>query len=274
MLTSSEELIKNFEKLEIEVQIPELRSESMYAMSFQLEILEKIRCCHEQVMNHEKDKLTGEEVRAQKDEKGIYHVNSRSWIPNIVELKHEILHEAHNSRFSIHPGSTKIYHASIGMPPYEALYGRKYRSPTYWNEVGERKLIGPELVQQMKEKVEVIRKWLIVAQDRQKKYANQDQKDMQFELGDKVLLKISPWKRLSRFGKKGKLSPRGFKVGNSRIGGTTVKPPQPVNRWSSFPNPEIKGVTYIIRLELLLHLQVKKPLMMMILLERFSIGPL
>ncbi|KAL8156538.1 hypothetical protein AgCh_001581 [Apium graveolens] len=231
-------------------------------------------------MNHEKDKLTGEEVKAQKDKKGIYRVNSRIWIPNIVELKHEILHEAHNSRFSIHPGSTKMYkdlkesywwpnmkkeiaewirlpktksnhdaiwvivdrliksahflpinerfsleklvtmymdetdkrsemtiqtmedmlrtyaidfkgnwddhfpliefsynnsyHASIGMPPYEALYGRKCRSPTYWDEVGERKLIGPELVQQTKEKVETIRKRLIAAQDRQKKYADQD----------------------------------------------------------------------------------------------------
>ncbi|KAL8110921.1 hypothetical protein AgCh_026619 [Apium graveolens] len=103
------ELIKDFEKLEIEVQIPELGRGAMYAMSFQPEILEKIRCCQEQVMNHEKDKLTGEEVRAQKDEKRIYRVNSRIWIPKIVELKHEILHEAHNSRFSIHPGSTKMY---------------------------------------------------------------------------------------------------------------------------------------------------------------------
>ncbi|KAL8120679.1 hypothetical protein AgCh_017748 [Apium graveolens] len=247
-------------------------------------------------MNREKDKLIGEEIKAQKDGKGIYRVNSRIWIPNVVELKHEILQESHNSRFSIHPGSTKMYqdlkesywwpnmkkeivecirlpktksnhdaiwvvidrltksahflpinkrfsleklvklyldaivmrhrvpvsivsdrdprfnsrfwrqfhdhlgtklkmstsyhpqtdgqsertiqtiedmlrtcaidfkrnwddhlplieffynnsyHASIGMPPYEPLYGRKCRSPTYWDEVGERKLIGPELV--------------------------------------------------------------------------------------------------------------------------------
>ncbi|KAL8097505.1 hypothetical protein AgCh_030581 [Apium graveolens] len=315
-------------------------------------------------MNREKDKLTGDEIKAQKDGKGIYRVNSRIWIPNVVELKHEILQEAHNSRFSIHPGSTKMYqdlkenywwpnmkkeiaewitidfvvglpktksnhdaiwvvinrltksahflpinerfsleklvklyldeivmrhgvpvsivsdrdprfnsrfwrqfhdhlgtklkmstayhpqtdgqsertiqmiedmlrtcaidfkgnwddhlpliefsynnsyHASIGIPPYEALYGRKCRSPTYWNDIGERKLIGPELVQQMKEKVETIQKRLIAAQDRQAKYANQERKDVQFETGDKILLKISPWKGLTRFGKKGKLSPR------------------------------------------------------------------
>ncbi|KAL8101332.1 hypothetical protein AgCh_033276 [Apium graveolens] len=50
------------------------------------------------------------------------------------------------------------YQASIGMPPYEALYGRKCRSPTCWDEVGERKILGPELIQQTKEKVELIRK--------------------------------------------------------------------------------------------------------------------
>ncbi|XP_074341873.1 uncharacterized protein LOC141679268 [Apium graveolens] len=64
------------------------------------------------------------------------------------------------------------------MPPYEALNGRKYRSPTYWDEVGERKVLVPELVQQMKEKVEVIRRRLIAAQDRQRKYADQNRKAM------------------------------------------------------------------------------------------------
>ncbi|WOG92319.1 hypothetical protein DCAR_0311582 [Daucus carota subsp. sativus] len=59
------------------------------------------------------------------------------------------------------------YHTSIGMPPYEALYGRKCRSPIYWDEVGERKVIGPELIQQTKEAVDVIRSRLIAAQDRQ-----------------------------------------------------------------------------------------------------------
>ncbi|KAL8098149.1 hypothetical protein AgCh_031068 [Apium graveolens] len=109
ILTSSEDLIKDFEKMEIEVWTPGIGGEATYAMTFQPEILEKIRCCQEQVMNREKDKLSGEEIKAQKDGKGIYRVSSRIWIPNIVELKHEILQEAHNSRFSIHPGSTKMY---------------------------------------------------------------------------------------------------------------------------------------------------------------------
>ncbi|KAL8133322.1 hypothetical protein AgCh_008690 [Apium graveolens] len=70
MQHGKEELIKDFERMEIEVQTPEFGGEAIYAMSFQPEILEKIRCYQEQVMNHEKDKLTGEEIKAQKDGKG------------------------------------------------------------------------------------------------------------------------------------------------------------------------------------------------------------
>ena len=99
------------------------------------------------------------------------------------------------------------FHASIGMPPFEALYGRKCRSPLYWDEVGERKILGPELVQQTKEKIKLIRQRLVAAQDRQRKYADQHRKDIEFETGDLVLLKVSPWKGILRFGKKGKLSP-------------------------------------------------------------------
>ena len=94
------------------------------------------------------------------------------------------------------------------MPPYEALYGRKCRSPVYWDDVGERKILGPKLVQQTKESVELIRDRLKAAQDRQKKYANPARKDIHFEPGEPVLLKVSPWKGLTRFGKKGKISPK------------------------------------------------------------------
>jgi len=100
------------------------------------------------------------------------------------------------------------YHASIGMPPYEALYGRRCHSPLCWDEVGEHKILGPELVQQTREMVGLIRKRLVAAQDRQKKYADQTRKDREYEVGDSVLLKVSPWKGVMRFGKKGKLSPR------------------------------------------------------------------
>ena len=78
------------------------------------------------------------------------------------------------------------------MPPFEALYGRKCRSPLYWDEVGERRILGTELVQQTKEKIDLIRQRLIAAQNRQSKYADQHRRDTEFEIGDLVLLKVLP----------------------------------------------------------------------------------
>ena len=60
-------------------------------------------------MDQDIDNLTGEEITSQKDTKGIFHVASRIWIPNVPELKAEILQDAHSSRYAIHPGSTKMY---------------------------------------------------------------------------------------------------------------------------------------------------------------------
>ncbi|KAL8149110.1 hypothetical protein AgCh_006204 [Apium graveolens] len=100
------------------------------------------------------------------------------------------------------------YHASIEMPPHEALYGRRCHSPLYWDEVGERKLLGPDLVQRTRDIVELIRGCLAAAQDRQRKYADLARKDREYEVGDQVFLKVSPWEGLMRFGKKGKLSSR------------------------------------------------------------------
>ena len=100
------------------------------------------------------------------------------------------------------------FQSSIGMVPYKALYGRKCRTPVCWTELSENKVIGPDLIQETEEKVKMIRERLKVATDRQKSYADLKRKDIQFEIGDKVFLKVSPWKDVMRFGKKGKLSPR------------------------------------------------------------------
>ena len=94
------------------------------------------------------------------------------------------------------------------MAPYEALYGRKCRSPVYWDEEGMRTLEGPELVQDTVDKVKIVKSKLKASQDRQKSYADQHRRDMEYEVGDKVFLQVSPWKGIIRFGKKGKLSPR------------------------------------------------------------------
>ncbi|GKA32379.1 hypothetical protein Tco_0718746 [Tanacetum coccineum] len=100
------------------------------------------------------------------------------------------------------------YHASIKAAPYEALYGRKCRSPVCWAEVGEAQLTGPELIQETTEKIVLIKQRMQAVQDRQKSYADRKQKPMKFEFGDRVMLKVSPWKGVVRFGKRGKLNPR------------------------------------------------------------------
>ena len=100
------------------------------------------------------------------------------------------------------------FQSSIGMAPYEALYGRKCRTPLCWTELSEKKVIGSDLIQETEEKVKRIRKRFKVATDRQKSYADMKRKDIRYKIGEKVFLKVSPWKKLMRFGKKGKLSPR------------------------------------------------------------------
>ncbi|GJR28453.1 putative reverse transcriptase domain-containing protein [Tanacetum coccineum] len=193
---------------------------------------------------------------------------------NAMRLKIRIMHESHKSKYSIHPGSEKMYqdvkklywwpnmkadiattvyhpetdcqsertiqtlkdmlHAcvidfgkgwvkhlplaefsynnsyydSIKAAPYEALYGRKCRSPVCWAEVGEAQLTGPELIQETTEKIVLIKQRKKSAQDRQKSYADRKRKPIEFEVGDRFMLKVSPWKGVVQFGKRGKLNPR------------------------------------------------------------------
>ncbi|KAD2393925.1 hypothetical protein E3N88_40902 [Mikania micrantha] len=100
------------------------------------------------------------------------------------------------------------YHTSIGSAPFEALYGHKCRSPLCWAEVGENQLTGPELVHETTEKIVQIRNRMAAARDRQKSYTDKRRKPLEFQVGDRVLLKVSPWKGVIRFGKRGKLNPR------------------------------------------------------------------
>ncbi|CAH9102252.1 unnamed protein product [Cuscuta epithymum] len=100
------------------------------------------------------------------------------------------------------------YQASIGMPPYEALYGRRCRTPLCWDEVGMAKLEGTDLVEVTKSKVKLIRERLKAAQDRQKSYADKRRRTLEFKVDDEVFLKVSPWKGIIRFQTRGKLNPR------------------------------------------------------------------
>nr|GEW50493.1 putative reverse transcriptase domain-containing protein [Tanacetum cinerariifolium] len=100
------------------------------------------------------------------------------------------------------------YHSIVRCVSFEALYGRKYRLPFMWAEVGKGQLIGPELVQETTEKISQIKDRLKVARDRQKSYVDKRRKPLEFSVGDYVLLKVSLWKGVVRFRKKRKLPPR------------------------------------------------------------------
>ncbi|KAM1916177.1 hypothetical protein ACFX13_035943 [Malus domestica] len=94
------------------------------------------------------------------------------------------------------------------MAPFEALYGKSCRTPLCWSEVGERVLVGPEIVDETTQNVQVIKSNLKAAQDRQKSLADKHATDWKYNVGNWVFLKLSPWKGVVRFGKKGKLSLR------------------------------------------------------------------
>jgi hypothetical protein len=94
------------------------------------------------------------------------------------------------------------------MSPFEALYGRKCTTPLLWSGVGERSFFGPDIIQEAEEKVRLIKDRLKIAQSRQKSYADNKRRDVSYEIGDRVYLRVSPLRGVKRFGIKGKLAPR------------------------------------------------------------------
>jgi hypothetical protein len=100
------------------------------------------------------------------------------------------------------------YQSSIQMAPFEALYGRRCRTPLSWSKTGERQIFGLDLVTKAESKVKIIQANLKTAQSRQKSYADQRRKPLQFQIGDHVYLRVSPTKGVQRFGIKEKLAPR------------------------------------------------------------------
>jgi hypothetical protein len=93
------------------------------------------------------------------------------------------------------------------MDPYEAIYGRQCRTPSFWSQTGESQVFRPEVLKDAEKQVQMVRKSLKVAQYRQKSYAYK-RRDLSFEIGDFVYLKVSPMRSTHRFRVKGKLTPR------------------------------------------------------------------
>jgi hypothetical protein len=94
------------------------------------------------------------------------------------------------------------------MAPFEMLYGRRCRTPLFWNETRERKVFGPDTLQEAEKKVCMVRENLRVAQSRQNYYADHRRRELSFEVGDFVYLKVSPIRGLRHFKVRGKLAPR------------------------------------------------------------------
>ncbi|XP_073152622.1 uncharacterized protein [Henckelia pumila] len=129
-----------------------------------------------------KDEAKGGALYTVKD--GVVHHKGRMWVPAVNSLREDVMTEAHT-----------------------ALYGRKCRTPLHWDEVGERVVLGPEIVQQTVDMIAKVKNRMLTAQSRQKSYADQRRRELEFQVGDHVFLKVSPWKGVLRFGKKEKLSP-------------------------------------------------------------------
>jgi len=100
------------------------------------------------------------------------------------------------------------YQATLKMSAFEALYDRKCRTRLHWSETCESQLFGPESLKDVEQQVQIIRENLRTAQSKQKSYADTRRRELEFEVGDYVCLKVSPIRGLRRFKVKGKLSPR------------------------------------------------------------------
>ncbi|GKA69790.1 putative reverse transcriptase domain-containing protein [Tanacetum coccineum] len=145
------------------------------------------------------------------EDESLYFMN-RIWIPLVGDVRMACIIDFSGS-WDVHLPLPEFsynnsYHSSIRSAPFKALYGRKYRSPVLWVEIGKGSLIGHELVRETTDKVVLIKEKLKAARDRQKSYADKIRKPLEFEVGDQVLLNVSPWKGVVHFGKKGKLAPR------------------------------------------------------------------
>nr|GEV58856.1 hypothetical protein [Tanacetum cinerariifolium] len=123
------------------------------------------------------EKLRMEKLEPRAD--GTLFLNGKSWFPCYGDLRTVIMHESHKSKYSIHLAT-----------PFEALYGRKCRSPVCWAEVREVQLLGPKIVQETTEKIIQIKQRIQAARDRKKCYADLKRKLMEFQVGDRVMLKV------------------------------------------------------------------------------------
>ncbi|GKA19181.1 putative reverse transcriptase domain-containing protein [Tanacetum coccineum] len=133
-------------------------------------------------------RLNGLEQQMEKRDDGSLYFLDRIWVPLVGDVRITIMDEAHKSKYSVHPGVDKMYYDLRVM---------------YWWPGMKR-----DIATYITNKVVLIKEKLKAARDRQKSYADNRRKPLEFEVGDRVMLKVSPWKGVICFGKKGKLASR------------------------------------------------------------------
>ncbi|GJT28631.1 putative reverse transcriptase domain-containing protein [Tanacetum coccineum] len=162
------------------------------AMTIQSGVKGMILAAQGEAFNHENvfaERLHSlDQQMERKGDGGLYFLD-RIWVPLVGGVRTVIMDEAHKSRYFVHPGADKMYYDLRDM---------------YWWLGMKRDIATYETT----DKVVVIKEKLKAARDRQKSYADNRRKPLEFEVGDRVMLKVSPWKGVVRFGKKGKLAPR------------------------------------------------------------------
>jgi hypothetical protein len=100
------------------------------------------------------------------------------------------------------------YQESLKMASFEILYGCRCQTPLFWSETVERKVFGPDILQEAEKQVCMVRENPWIVQSRQKSYADHRRRKLSFEVGDFVYLNVSPKRGLHRFKVRGKLAPR------------------------------------------------------------------
>ncbi|GKC20368.1 putative reverse transcriptase domain-containing protein [Tanacetum coccineum] len=130
-------------------------------------------------------------------------LNERSCIPCHGNLRELIMRESHKSKCSIHPGSDNMYQDLKKM-----YWWSNMKAEIATHVIGDAQLTSLEIIHETTEKIFQIKKRIQAARNRKKSLADRHRKPMEFQVGDMVVLKVSPWKGVIRFGKLGKLNPR------------------------------------------------------------------
>ncbi|XP_073152871.1 uncharacterized protein [Henckelia pumila] len=204
----------------------EERAPRLSALSVQTSLFDRIRVAQavdEQMMSDRDPRLTSSFLKSLHSALGTklsfsttFHPQMNGQSERVIQILEDLMracaidfHDIWESRLLlVEFAYSNNYQATIGMAPYEALYGRPCRSQVLWTEIGEKSESGPEIVQQTAEVVAKIRDRMRTAQSRQKSFADHRRRDLEFFEGDHVFIRVAPLKGVMRFGKKGKLAPR------------------------------------------------------------------